>query len=472
MPITFATNSYRLDSLKISQQRVVNGYAEIQPPDAKTQIPVFGSPGIRTLGTMGNGPVRGLTRLGSLVYGVSGDGFYQMDSTGTVTQRGSGITGSGVVSIAKSTVNEIAITNGSLGFLYNASTTNFDQITDANFQAAETNTFLDGYFIYDWLGTNKFFLSALLDGATYPSLSFAYAESQADNVLAVVNRKSALLLFGEDSVEVWDHTGASSFPFQKIKGATLDRGLAAAHATVAEDEAVFFLGNDLVFYRYDGNGVRRISTHAIEKAWQRYTTTTDAFCQVHIFGGHKFIVLTFPTEGTTWVTDIATNYLWHERASYDPTGMEVRWRANAAVQAFGKQFIGDANSGQVGYLDATIYTEFGDPFYMELVAPPIHGDGKNVFMPQFELDIETGVGLRTGQGSDPQVMLSYSDDSGYSWSDGELWQSLGATGNGLATVQWNKLGSFFERTMRIRISDPVKRVVLGARTPNLSIGAF
>lgn len=473
MAIVLGSNSYQLDSLKVSAQRCVNGYAELAPPDAKTQVPVFGSPGVTTFVTVGQGPIRGLLRHGSYAYAVSGQEFWRFDRLGNKLLLGNGITGLAPVSIAGSTVYEIVVVNSAAGFLYDTTdTASFAQISDPDFHAAASATFIDGYFAFDWLGTNKFFLSNLLDGAAYSSLAFASAESQPDNVLAVRNRKSALLLFGEETIEVWDNTGASSFAFQKIKGATIDRGIAAAQALTAEDDAMFFLGDDRIAYRYDGQGMRRISTHAIEKAWQAYDTVDDAFCFALNYGGHKWLVFTFPTEGKTWVTDVATNYLWHERVSYDPSGMEVRWRANAACKAFGKQLVGDANSGKIGYLDRSVFTEFGDPFYMELISPPIHGDGRTVFMPKLELDIETGVGLRTGQGSDPQVMMSYSDNGGHTWSTAELWASLGLTGDSAATVEWNKLGSFQERSIKIRISDPVKRVVLGMRTPNLSVGAF
>jgi len=55
-------------------------------------------------------------------------------------------------------------------------------------------------------------------------------------------------------------------------------------------------------------------------------------------------------------------------------------------------------------------TEFDNTMQMLLTAPPLHADGKRLFMPWFELELEAGVGITTGQGSDPQIMLDYSDD--------------------------------------------------------------
>ena len=40
-------------------------------------------------------------------------------------------------------------------------------------------------------------------------------------------------------------------------------------------------------------------------------------------------------------------------------------------------------------------------------------------------------------------------------------------GNFNQRLQWNNLGSSYERYIRISVSDPVKRVVHGARCPGL-----
>ncbi len=110
----------------------------------------------------------------------------------------------------------------------------------------------------------------------------------------------------------------------------------------------------------------------------------------------------------------------------------------------------------------------------EMVSPPLHANGNRAFMPWFELDIETGVGLTSGQGSNPQVMLSVSDNGGRSFDNPEVWSSMGMTGEYDGTayqLRWDRLGSFYTRNVRVTISDPVRRAVYGARAPQMSIGA-
>jgi hypothetical protein len=472
--ISFATQAYQMDALPLSAQRCVNAYCEFQPKDAKSLTPIFGSPGIMPWAEIGEGPIRGLFSMNGIGYAVSRDKAYSFDEDGVATLIGDGITGNGVVSIDGNGIgnigNQVIIVNGELGFVWDVTSETWTQISNPNFHPAETVTFLDGYFILDWKDTNKFYLSNLLDGTTYGALAFASAESSPDRVVAVWNRMGLLLVFGERTIEPWQHTGAYTFPFQRIQGGTIDRGLIAPRAIVSEDTGVFFLGNDHVFYRMQGLQLQRISTHALEREWElHHHSLSDATCFAVGFGGHKFIYLRFPSISKTWGYDIATG-LWHERQSYDPAGFEVMWRVNCAAKIFNHELVGDANSNKIGHLVATTYTEFGDPTIMDVSAPPIHGAGKMVSMPMFELDMSAGQSITTGQGSDAQVMLDWSDDGGHTFIGPQLWKTLGKIGAYKTRLRWDRNGSFYQRTLRVRISDPVFRCIIAARCPDLKVG--
>lgn len=67
------------------------------------------------------------------------------------------------------------------------------------------------------------------------------------------------------------------------------------------------------------------------------------------------------------------------------------------------------------------------------------------------------------QGSDPKIMLEYSNDGGFSYSSNQIWSSAGKIGERLVRVRWNKLGMSRDRVFRITITDPVKIVLLDAR---------
>ena len=310
-------------------------------------------------------------------------------------------------------------------------------------------------------------ISGLYDGLSYSGLDTATAEVSSDNVLCTVNQQEMLLIFGAGggaggTIETWYDAGTLNFPFQRYDGATVERGAAAPLAIVKEDNSVFFLGDDLIFYRLNGTIPLRVSTHPLEATWGAFDTVTDAVAFSYTARGHKFVVLTFPAALRTFVFDIASG-LWHERESWDESNVTYeRWRVSCHLYCYGKHLVGDAFSGKIGFLDETVYTEWGCTIRGQAVAPPIHSDRKRVYMSRFELDIRTGVGLATGQGSDPQLMLDWSDDGGETFKPLQLWRSMGKIGQYLKRLRWLQMGQFRQRVLRINVTDPVPRVIISA----------
>lgn len=458
--VPFATQSYTSRSLPISAQRCVNAYAEKEPPDAKTPVAVFGSPGLTALFNCGTGPIRGFRMMNGVLYVVSGQRLYSVTSSLVVTDVGGAISGTGYTPMSDNG-SQLCIVNSVNGYIY-STTAGFQVISDINFHPARSVTFYDNYFLFDWIGTNKFFCSNSLDGTTYTGTDFGAAEVSPDFVLSLVNQQENLLVFGQSTIETWYDAGTINFPFLRVNGGTIERGCAAGLTPVKEDNSVFFLGDDLVFYRLNGTSLVRTSTHAVEQAFQTYATVSDAYTYSYTFEGHKFIHIVFPSANANWVYDISTD-LWHERESWDPFNNNYkRWRGNCVIEAFGKVLVGDAYSGSVGYLDATTFTEFGNTMQAILTGPPLQDDRARIFISLFELDVESGVGLNSGQGSDPQIMMDYSRDGGRTFINLQTYNSLGKIGEYLHRCRWFRLGQSRQWTLRVIITDPVKRVILSA----------
>ncbi len=459
MIIPFATQSYKLPALPVSAQRCINMYAQNEPKDAKVPVVLYGAPGLVSFATCGSGPIRGMHPLAGVLYVLSGQRLYSVTSTGVSTDVGGNISGTSVVSMDDNG-SQLVIVNGTNGYIYDT-TSGFRLITDVDFLPANTVQFFDQRFVNDAAGTNQFFISDALDGTSYSSTGFASAEARPDNVKAVVLNGSILWVFGDKSIELWQDAGLANFPFERVPAGVVERGLAAALCTAKEDNVIFFLGEDLSFYR-SGVPPQRISTHALESIWRGYSSTSDAFAFSYTWNGHKFICVTFPTGNASFIYDVATG-LWHERESRDMSNNSLgRWRANCHVQHYGKELFGDAYNGTIGYLSATTFSEYGNNTISRVVSPPLSSDRKRMFMSRFELDIEAGVGLTTGQGLDPQVMMRFSDDGGHTFGTLQRWKSMGVLGEFRKRLKWNRLGNARDRVMEVQISDPVSRTIIAA----------
>lgn len=417
----------------------------------KTATALYNTPGITLYTTAGSGPCRGSLVYNGIAYIVSGDEFYSISGT-TATLRGTLNTSAGPVSMATNG-QQICIADGD-AYVYTISSAAFAQITDPDFPGASTVTYMDGYGIFSQPNSQQFFITSLLDFTTVDALDFASAESQPDLLKRVFADHSELWLFGEKSIEVWQNTGAADFPFERLGGTRAERGCGATFSVAKCDNTVFWLGDDGIIYRAEGYQPIRISTESVELSISQMGIFSDAEGFSYDIDGHKFYVLSFPVGGTTWVYDVATQ-LWHEIQSDGG-----QWRAKWAVQIGNGRYCGDSISGNIGLLSLDTLTEYGNYISQTHVFPAIHSGMEAISNSKLQIDFETGVGLNSGQGSIPSVLLDWSDDGGHTWSN-SIEGELGAIGSYSASVIFRRLGTFKSRWYRIRKSDPVRLTIVG-----------
>lgn len=462
--------SYVARSVNAACDRMVNLFPEAVPEGGKTSAFLNRCPGLRLLATVGSGPIRGLWKLGSYGYVVSGLSLYRVNSLWNSTLLGA-VTGSGPVSMADNGTQLFIACNPD-GFIYNASTLAFAQITDPDFPGAVTVGYLDGYFVFNEPDSQKVWITSMLDGTTVDPLEFASAEGSPDGLPALSIDHREAWLFGENSVEVWYNSGAADFPLARIQGAFIEIGCQAPYSIAKLDNSLFWLGSDArgsgIVYRANGYTGVRVSTHAVEYAIQTYTTTSDAIGFSYQQEGHAFYVLTFPTASKTWVFDVSTGK-WHERAGF-ASGEFARWAANCMMNFGGEIVVGDCVSGNIYALDLSVYTDNGATqkwLRSWRALPPGTNNLKRTVQHSLQLDCESGVGLdgaSTIQGHDPQVILRWSDDGGHTWSN-EHWRSMGKIGEYGRRVIWRRLGAtgkLRDRVLEISGTDPVKIAIMGA----------
>jgi hypothetical protein len=121
---------------------------------------------------------------------------------------------------------------------------------------------------------------------------------------------------------------------------------------------------------------------------------------------------------------------------------------------YGYELVGSSDNGDIGILRKSVFTDWGDTQLARWCYQPIYAEDRFAFHDRFEIVLKTGVGLTTGQGSDPQLMLDYSDDGGLTW-EALPNKSIGAIGQYEKRVEWRALGCAKQRVYRGAISDPV-----------------
>lgn len=449
----------------------MNLFAEIVADGGQDAAFLQRCPGLTLLVTIGNGPIRGMWQMGNYGYVVSGDKFFRVDSAWTATEIGTDAlsgTGSGPVSMADNGT-QIFVACDPRGFIYNRVSNTITEILDPDFPGAVTVGYLDGYFVFNEPDSQRLWITSLLDGTMVDALDFASAEGSPDGLVALIVDHREVWLFGTQSTEVWYNAATPDFPLQRIQGAYNEVGLIAPYSVAKLDNTIFWLGADArgrgIVYRAEGYAARRISTHAIEWQIQQYENLEETVAYTYQQDGHSFYVLAFPNQNTTWVYDASTES-WHERAEF-MDGMLTRHRGNCQMSYANQIAIGDFENGNVYAFDLTNYSDNGaiQKWVRSWRALPTgQNDLKRTAQHNLQLNCQMGVGLVTGQGSSPRVMLRWSDDGGHTWSN-EHWTSMGAIGQYGLRAMWRRLGmtqKLRDRVYEVSATDPVKIAIMGA----------
>lgn len=466
----FIGPTYKLAHPSAGSQRLVNLYAEVhEAGPRKGNVARFvGTPGLRKRATLGTGPIRGVHRASTgQVFIVSGAKLFEVYSYWSGQERsGSLASSSGRVSMADDGTRLVIGDGGNAAFQAPlAAGSALVAVADVDCPGGHV-AWQDGYFLHTVPGTGRFAISGL-NALTYDALDTATAEGRPDLLVNILSAHRQVWLFGDLTTEVWWNSGDALFPFSRNESAFIETGTISAGTCVRAGGSVAWVGNDErgrgTVWHAQGFTPVRISTHAVELALSGYSRLDESSAFAYQQGGHEFYQLTVPgneeDSGGTWVYDFSTGQ-WHERSYLSPTGEEPH-RAWVGAVAFGEMLVGDREDGRLYTYDPTYYADDEGPIRRLRQTPHINQDEKRIRYNSFELQTEPGVGLSTGQGSAPIVLLSWSDDGGHTWSN-EHEASMGAIGKYSSRARWNRLGVGRDRVFRVATSEPVPVTWLGA----------
>jgi len=458
MKIPFIGGAYAGRSSNVNAERCLNFYLEMGP-----QPVLVGTPGLTLQLTLDQGPIRGMIAFDDLIIVVAGATVYKIDSLHNETSLGTISTTSGRVSMANNGSHVLIVDGSTKGFYTNGQA--LTQISDGDFIGGVTAAYQDGYLMVTEPNSGRFRISDLNSASNWISTDFATAEGAPDKLRAVISSAREVWLLGEKTTEVWWNSGNSDFPFERIQAGFINRGIISSYAVSILDNSLAWIsaddrGHPMAVQVVDGYQPQVISPANINWQWAQYETVSDAFTYTYQIEGHEFWVVTFPTANRTWVYD-ATTKQWHQWSSNLSNEPLSRHRSNCHVYCFGRHYIGDYASGKIYSLESEVYTEDGSAIIRDRISQHASADEERISVSQVQVCFEEGVGLISGQGSNPQAMLRWSKDAGHTWSN-EQWRTVGAIGEYGTRAVWRKLGVARNWTFWLRVSDPVKWIVTDA----------
>ncbi len=456
MKTNFLAAGYTSRSLPLAAQTAVNLFFEPAPDGAAEAGMFYGAPGLLLLNTVGTGPYRGADTVDGLGFVVSGSKLYLVAANGSETLIGD-VPGTGRCAVIHNET-QLVVMHSAGWHVLDVATMTYGPVTDAPTTAQ--GCYQDGYIVFP-KENGTYGWTRIADATVIDGLDFASAEAQPDPIIACFSHNRELKLFGERTVETAQTSGDADLVFTRT--ATTEHGCIAKHSIAATDSTFFWLGRDKdgqgAVYRAAGYDAQRISTFAIETAFASYGDLSEAWGYTYQQGGHTFYVLTVPGQAT-WAFDVSTGR-WTQLAWRDPsTGEQKEHRAACYLFLAGQHLVGDRESGKLYRLDLDTYTDDGNPIVAERAWSVIEAGGNWIRHERLQLMAEMGVGLVSGQGSDPDALLDWSDDGCRTWSSTRALR-LGRVGEYRNRAETRRLGRSRARTYRIRISDPVRRAFYG-----------
>lgn len=468
--LEIAKGFYQSNSLPLAAQRCINWIPIIPQASALNTRALFDVSGIVPFADTERGANRGSIEVSGVPFFV-GSSLVSVSALGAATDHGA-IEGTKRVSMATNGKLIVIVVPDGKSFVFDTADKTLVEITDPDFRVSSSVVFVDGFFVFSSSDGEVFFNSALNDPLTYDALDFGTAEANPDDIVTLHVNHNELFVCGGKTTEIFRNIGGVGFPFQRIAGAIIQKGVHAQFSVVDFDNTFVFIGGDAneqsAIWRVTGSSsARRFSTSAIDNAIQEFTQDeiSKAFAMTFAENGNFLVAFTFESSripSKTFVYNATTSALsgedtWHERQSGTANGS---WRAGSVVAAHGKLLVGDTQTSKVGALDKNTFTEFGDVMVRQRTSAPFSTSGVAAFVSNLMLTMEGGTGLTSGQGSNPQMRMAFSDDGGKTFSS-EFSRSYGRIGEFDIIPSWRRLGRVpANRVLRFRTSEPVKSVII------------
>lgn len=463
----FCGPTYQAISPNIDAEDAINLYCEqSESPGAKTPLAMIMAPGKRLFSQL---PEAGNSEL----YTVNGRTFsagahlWELGANGVATDLGplGGTQPARKCMIRSNQTQLLCLNNGNL-YVLTLATNVLTAVNMAQFNGPVMQIEVCDGFFFGWLqNSHTWQMSQLEDGLTWSGLDISTISYFPDNIVSFISDHREIGFLSNKKSIAYYNAGAGFPPFIPIQGSFAEYGAGAMSATVQADNAIFWIdaderGQAVARRLVSGYGNQRVSTHAVEFAWQNYSTIADARGYTYQENGHTFWVIWFPTANATWCYDISTGF-WHRRGFWNAvSGTYEADHSQSHTFNFGKHLVGDWASGNIYEQSCSIYSDNAGILRWMRRSPTGNKDNKWIYYSALEIDIEPGLGPTppfldgAGQPRPPQIMLRWSNDATKTWSSTFLL-GCGLAGQYNARARKMQLGRARKRVWEISGTDPI-----------------
>jgi hypothetical protein len=437
----------------MTQIPILSGIYTDNGPDFRTSYPVNMIPvpknnGISqgflrpADGLVANGTGPGIDRGGinwnGVCYRVMGSTLVTVSSTGAVTVIGD-VGNNGQLVTMDYSFDRLAIASNEDLFYYSPSL-GLVQVTDPDLGIVLDVVWVDGYF----MTTDGEFLivTELSDPTQVNPLKYGSSEIDPDPVVALLKLRNEIYALNRNTIEVFDNVGGDLFPFQRIEGAQIEKGVVGTHACCVYLESIAFLGsgfNEAPGIYLGGNAkANKISTQEIDQILLQFTELELSTVKLEARNdkAHEHLYIHLPDR--TIVFDASATQDLGQPVWFTLTSSLVgfsKYRAQNLVWCYDKWLVGDPSNTNVGYMVSNISSHYGNKVRWEFGTTIVYNEGRGAIIQNLELVGLTG---SAAYGIDPTINTSYTTD-GQTYSQ-QKFINAGKTGQRAKRLVWFQQG--------------------------------
>ena len=406
--------SYPVNMMPVPKQSgISNGF--LRPGD-----------GIVANGT-GPGTDRGGINWNGICYRVMGTKLVKVASDGTVTELGDvGGPLNTYVSMDYS-FDLLAIASGGRLYYWNGST--LTEVTDPDLGVVLDVAWVDGYFMTT--DGTSLIVTELTDPTQVNPLKYGSSEVDPDPVVALIKLRNEIYALNSNTIEVFDNVGGEFFPFARVDGAQIQKGVLGTFACCIFIDRIAFLGGGRneapSIYIGAAATTQKLSTQEIDNLLLQYTEAQLARSKLEARNdkNHQHLYVHLPDR--TIVYDASASEALGEPVWFTLTTTIVgfsQYRARNMVWCYDKWLVGDPESSAIGYFVQGTGHHWGQLVRWEFGTLIVYNESNGAIFNELELVSLTG---SVTLGKNPYISTSYSVD-GKSWSQ-DRSITVGTTGS-------------------------------------------
>ena len=356
----------------------------------------------------GTGVCRGSINWNGTIYSVMGENLVRIDEYWNITTIGS--VGAGATVTLDYSFDYLAINSGGKMFLYDGA--NLAQITDTDLGNIIDFVWIDGYFA---MTDGEFIVVNDLNSPfSINPLKYGSSEASPDPVLSLNKVRNELAALNRYTIEFYNNVGGDYFPFQRIDGAQINKGVVGTHASCVVNDVILFVGGgfneQMSVYAGVNGSFEKIATSEIDQQLSMYTEEqlSEIVCEYKIYNGHVHFMIHLHDK--TMVYDLqASKAVGEQIWYYLDSGISVgnRYRAIHHVFCYNRWNVSDTKTNSVGYLTDYVSTQWGDHIGWEFSTQMLYNEGNGASFDSLELVATTG---RIENGLSPKISTKYSLD--------------------------------------------------------------